>query len=558
MKPTQITKDVSTLSRDELVQLVRDQQCLLEKERHAQQEVELLRLKLYEQETLFHQLLDGAKAGYWDWRIGSDYEFLSPRFKAMFGYDEQTMPNHPSSWKKIIHPDDVRKVEEAFERHAASGGQAPFSAMIRCFHRSGTMHWVYCHGQIVEWDEAGKPQRVVGLHLDLSLEGKENPIMTQLHQLSRKAFISSLSHEIRTPLNSIMGLSNLLLEDLPRPEQAKMLRLILFSAETLLHNLNGIQDYQQIEADPIQLEEKPLLLKEITNHVFSAFQPLVRAKGNTLQLEFDEALDIPLKGDRNRLTQLLNHLLSHALNSTDCGKITVSLRCLQAHATNIRLELTVHDTSIGNTSGQFNLLGGSTQELTGASYASFNNGFELSIAQKLVRLHEGTLHREHQPGQGTSVHCLLTLKKADPAVVQPATPVQTSSHSLEDIRVLVAEDNVINQLVVKRFLKQWQAARADFACDGRQVLEMLEQHEYDVILMDLSMPEVDGYEATRQIRQRIPAEKLPIIALTATISPEVEESIRQVGMNDFIGKPFQPTHLYEAIRKVVTKQKVYT
>ncbi len=368
---------------------------------------------------------------------------------------------------------------------------------------------------------------------------------------SKQTFMTTLSHEIRTPLNEVIGISNLLMRTNPTPEQLELITTLRFSANHLLTLVNDVLDYSKLESEKIEFEQIRFNLNNFLNEIDRAYSH--KAKEKNLDFKVIKKPDVPneIIGDQLRLNQILTNLLSNAFKFTNEGNIAVLVSVLSKSENYSTIEFRVSDTGIGIPFDKQEILFESFTQATADTARRFGGtGLGLAICKKLVELQGGKISIESEPGKGSTFIFTLNFgipEKTIPSAVEP--PAETFK-GLEGKKILVAEDNKINFFVVKKFLSGW-GVNVSHAENGKEALNLIEQENFDLILMDLHMPVLDGIDATQIIRNsENPAIKdIPIIALTAAVMSENADRIGTLKVNDYILKPFKPEDLFGKIKK---------
>ncbi|WP_224247942.1 ATP-binding protein [Hyalangium gracile] len=363
-------------------------------------------------------------------------------------------------------------------------------------------------------------------------------------------FLSMMSHEIRTPMNAIIGLSHLLRQTRLSAQQEKYAEILHASSENLLNLLNDILDFSKLEAGKVSLEERNFHLLRMIEGLFHTHQAKAQEKGLELRVKLDERVPVWLLGDTVKIGQVLTNLVSNAIKFTEQGSVTVEVKTRQRHADAVTLELQVRDTGIGIAPDRLSKV---FEEFTQASYdinlKYGGTGLGLTICQRLLEFYGSKLTVESVLGQGTCFSFPLRLKLGQPEGA--AVGVEASrpdAQRLQGVKLLVAEDQSVNVFVLSQFLRKW-GVQFEVVENGRLALEKLQAKHYELVLMDLQMPEMNGYEATSAIRA-LPDERfrrLPILALTASTRVGVEERLDFSGFTDFVGKPFRPEDLFAKI-----------
>ena len=370
---------------------------------------------------------------------------------------------------------------------------------------------------------------------------------------SKQLFMSTMSHEIRTPLNEVIGITNLLLQGNPREDQIDYIKALKFSGNHLLTLVNDVLDYNKMESGKIVFEQTQFNLSDFLDEIMRSYS--FRSKAKNLSFDIKKANNLPVEviGDPIRLNQILSNLLSNALKFTNYGSIQVFVKELSRADNQTKLEFTVTDTGIGIPHDKHSLIFDSfTQASTDTTRHFGGTGLGLAICKKLIELQGGTITIESEPDKGSTFRFVLSFGISEKGSQSQNTEVTESFTGLEGKNILVAEDNKINFFVANKFLTGWGIS-VTHAENGQIALDLLEKQDFDLILMDLHMPVLDGIEATRIIRksdnQKI--KDIPIVALTAAIMSESHDKIEDLKINDYVLKPFKPHDLFERILKHV-------
>ncbi|TGL53149.1 response regulator [Leptospira kemamanensis] len=359
---------------------------------------------------------------------------------------------------------------------------------------------------------------------------------------AKSEFLSNMSHELRTPLNAVIGLSLWLMEENPRPEQLENLKNLKFSSESLLSLINDILDFNKIEERLVVIEAIDFNIKEFLKSITTSFQVRANEKLLDFQLDLDPNLPEYIHTDPTRLLQILNNLLSNALKFTQKGSIHLKLKVEPMEEDTIELKFEISDTGIGIEANKLNFIFEKfTQANQDTTRKYGGSGLGLAISKALVELMNGNIAVKSVLGVGSQFSFTLPCKIGKTNEFITITNNQ-NNEVLKGKIVIVADDISINRSIVIRFLNRWGIKTLE-AANGLEVLEILSKQTVDLILMDLHMPEMDGYQASVEIRKNQIWKELPIIALTASAQIETRQQIKTVGMNDFISKPFNPNDL---------------
>jgi CheY-like chemotaxis protein len=382
---------------------------------------------------------------------------------------------------------------------------------------------------------------------------------------TKSEFLANMSHEIRTPMNGVIGMVNFLLETDLTSEQREFASTVKVSADALLFIINDILDFSKIEAGKMTLEKVNFDLEKAVKNTIELLTLEAQNKGLDLSYSIERDTCTSLRGDPTRLRQILVNLLGNAIKFTDQGKVWLEIAPLHETDDEIQLQFSVHDTGIGiSEEAQKKLFQSFTQADASTTRKFGGTGLGLVISRKLVELMGGTLALTSKVGEGSTFSFTLQVpkQKADAPGDHPPVAAfdysgkahpSASSEVLKDTRVLLAEDVRINQLVAVRLLQQL-GCTVDIAGDGYEAVEAWRRNKYRIILMDCHMPNMDGYAATRQIRELETKQNLEptqIIALTASTMEGDRELCLAAGMNDFTSKPMNKQALEAALIRAV-------
>jgi PAS domain S-box-containing protein len=370
---------------------------------------------------------------------------------------------------------------------------------------------------------------------------------------SKQLFMSTMSHEIRTPLNEVIGITNLLLQGNPRDDQMDYIKTLKFSGNHLLTLVNDVLDYNKMESGKIVFEQTRFNLSDFLEEIMRSYS--FRSKAKHINFDIRKAINLPdeVIGDPIRLNQILSNLLSNALKFTNQGSIIVTIKELKRSNNQSKIEFEVSDTGIGIPKDKHSVIFDSFTQASPDTTRHFGGtGLGLAICKKLIELQGGTISIESEPGKGSVFRFAVSFGIIEKGGSQTSSEVNESFLGLEGKKILVAEDNKINFFVANKFLTGW-GIHVTHAENGQLALDCLEKEDFDLILMDLHMPVMDGIEATKIIRKsdNPKIKNIPIVALTAAIMSENHDKIEDLNINDYVLKPFKPHDLFERIQKHV-------
>jgi PAS domain S-box-containing protein len=457
-----------------------------------------------------------------------------------------------------------RKTNEAFYQdeiiesnfYTKDGERKIVSISLSVLHKeSGVFSFIICTARDITEKELAKEKLRENIH-ELEKTQEQLKIAKELAEASAKAkseFLSKMSHEIRTPMNAIMGMAHLLLQNSSELEQREDLEGLLTSSESLLTLINDILDFSQIEAGQIIWQKRAFELEKLV-------QKIVRSHHNDqveLSLTVNERIPNSVIGDEKRLTQILSNLIHNAVKFTSSGGVFVELKLDSVNKTTTFIEFVVRDTGIGIPEDKLELIFESFSQVDNSLTRAYQGkGLGLSIVKRLLEMQGSKIKVQSIINKGSIFSFILGFDKVEEIdghtnkTLETTRNVAAIDKRLAGMKILLVEDNQMNIIVTKKLLTLWKI-EVDVAMNGQIGVERATVADYDIILMDLQMPVMNGLESAKQIRMLERHKKTPIIALTAEVREESQEEALAAGMNDYVAKPFQPNVLFQAIAQFV-------
>jgi signal transduction histidine kinase/CheY-like chemotaxis protein len=369
---------------------------------------------------------------------------------------------------------------------------------------------------------------------------------------SRQEFISTVSHELRTPLNAIHGLTHILLNESPNDSQRKYLEQLKFSSEYLKNLIDDILEINRIEKEKIEIHLKDNSLREMIHNIFSSFKDTIFDHKINMVLDVDPKIPTFLKLDTIKLSQIINNLINNAIKFTEEGEIKLKLELVQQEGDFYKIYFEVSDSGIGiSKENQKVIFENFTQGSTEINRKYGGTGIGLAIVKKLVHVLGGEIKVESEIGKGTVFSFFLNLEKGEQKTNLKAPTFFIEPTLFTGKKILLVEDNKINQIITKKILESKEML-ADIAETGEDAVEMAKNNKYDIILMDIHLPGINGSKATELIREF--NDEIPIIGLTAISLNENRENLISFGMNDVVTKPFDVEHFYITIAHYLKKK----
>lgn len=525
---------------------------------HAQTKRNNAEKILKESEDRFAIAAEGANDGIFDWDIDTGKVFYSKAFYAMLGEDKPAHIGTLEDTRKLVHPEDVGRFQSHLDQYLRDE-LSEYSSTFRMRHVNGRWIWIHSRGKILT-DENGRPHRMVGAHTDITYlkEQQERLEQAKLHaeraNRAKTDFLAHMSHEIRTPLTAISGIAEILERQKNKfdEKQSYLIETLTSSTSTLKDLVNDILDFSKIESGELSIETKPFDPMEMFEQVISITALQALEKGVKFQLDYDDLKGVCLKGDPLRLRQILINLIGNAIKFTERGgSVEVNaLRITRDDASEL-IKVDVKDTGIGIESANFDLIFERFKQGDSSVSRKYGGtGLGLPISRNLAHLMNGDIEVKSERGKGSTFTLTLPLILADDVQndneaaapmgrVSRKTIDRLKSQAGEKGKILLVEDYEGNIVVISYFLEDLNLPY-DVARTGKQAVDMWNENHYDLVLMDVQMPEMDGFTATRKIREsekELNLPRTPIIGMTAHALVGDRDKCIEAGMDAYLAKP---------------------
>ncbi|WP_268035244.1 ATP-binding protein [Algoriphagus sp. PAP.12] len=481
------------------------------------------------------------------------FSFLSKGINSVLGLSSQDIENFTDISVAIsrVHPLDLPNV--IMSSVASAKKQEPWQCQFRVKNEAEPTGYRWVLG-------AARPQTLengdmvwYGYLADISQQKEFETKLDEARKTAEKAsqiksdFLSMISHELRTPLNAISGSVYSLLQESPNEVQKNTLNTINFAVDNLIIMINDLLDFQKIEAGKLTIEKAPFQLKELVVQVMKGLSFHARDTKNDLQLHLSDGLDVIVKGDKTRISQILNNLITNALKFTNEGHVDVSLQLKDSNQNKVKVYFEVKDTGIGIAKeNQEKIFQDFDQVKPTFSTKYGGTGLGLSITRRLLNLMGGTIQLDSEVGKGSKFYFELEFDLATEKIISN-NQFNGYSKDFSNLHLLMAEDNDVNALVLGKIIKKW-GYTFERVGDGAQAVEAIKNKNYDCILMDIQMPVMDGFTATSEIKK---ISDTPVIALTAAAKLEIMEKINEIGFEGFVAKPIDAAELLKKIKEVI-------
>jgi PAS domain S-box-containing protein len=521
-------------------------------ERKAAQEA------LKESEERWRLAIMGMNDGIWDHGLDRDSYYYSPRYKEMLGYADHEIENVAGIWERLVHPEDRDYVTDQVNKYLTR--EVPeFKVMFRMQHKDTSWRWVLSRG-VAFW-ENDVPVRFTGAHADMT-ELQQAIENAEAASRAKSEFLANMSHEIRTPMNAVIGITSLLQGHRLTPEKhEELVHTLHVSAQSLMDLINDLLDISKIENDHMEFENIPFNLAELIEEIISIMSVRAKEKLIDLTISYDPKLNTDFIGDPLRLRQVVMNIVSNAVKFTERGTVNVQIDSTDNNENSMMdIGIDVVDTGIGISPEKMELIFGKFSQADSSMTRKYGGtGLGLSISKSLIELMGGSISVISTLGLGSRFTIHIPLKPALPGMYKHKKTLYEAPKNIDGKhpKILLVEDYKGNVVVATAMLESY-GYDWELADNGREAVELVKRNEYDLILMDVQMPQMDGLQATRLIRlieQEKGRHPVPILAMTAYSMTGDRERCLEAGMNDYISKPFKPEILRDKIRNLLKKPK---
>ncbi|MEA2059101.1 MAG: response regulator [Thermodesulfobacteriota bacterium] len=525
--------------------------------------------ELETQNDRFNNIIEGTNVGTWEWNVQTGEAIFNERWANIIGYTlKEISPVSIDTWMKFAHRDDLKKSDELLEKHF-NGELDYYHFESRMKHKDGSWIWVLDRGKVITQDEDGKPLWVFGTQQDITVSKQAEQELLQAKDQAEAAnqakseFLANMSHEIRTPMNAVLGFAQVLERDSSlTPKQSEHISAISRSGNHLLGLINDILDISKIEAKKIELSPSVFSLQDLLDDLEMMFRTRAEAKHLQLTVERDEGLPSHVRIDEEKVRKVLVNLLGNAVKFTEQGAVTLRVRSEPVRGRTqgedkVRLMFEVEDSGPGIPQSDLDRIF-DTFSQTEAGARAGGTGLGLAISKQLAEMMDGGITCETEPGKG-SCFCFDLLcepAKADQKNLRESSRVAGLASGTDPGRILVVEDNAVNRDLLHALLLPLGFEIRD-AENGREAVDIFEEWSPHAVLMDIRMPVMDGYEATRRIKVTEAGRATPVIAMTASAFKDQKEEILATGASAYISKPFREEELYEVLGKYLGLSFVY-
>ena len=529
---------------------------------------DITKTRLNEERLAF--AVDGAGDGVWDWDLHSNSMKFSKLYMEMLGYFEDELPHTVDTWLASVHPDDIERAQEKLQKYM-DGSDIAYSVEIRLRCKDESYKWILCRGTIVSRDIDNKPLRMIGIHSDITTQKESEIGLVNAREDAENAnraksqFLSSMSHELRTPMNAIMGFGQLLTMDKDSgltETQTDFATEIVKAGKHLLELINEILDLSRIEAGRIDLSIETVGLGEVVAESLQLIMPLAQKRGieihinqNNNDVELDKLQDQLswVRADRSRLRQVLLNLLSNAVKyNRENGKITLACH----HSEDNMMRVSITDTGIGIAQEDQTRLFTAFNRLNADDTDVEGTGIGLVITKNIVELMGGNIGVDSRHDEGSTFWFNLPTDREQLPVIKEDTPeILPPTELADEHTILYIEDNPANLRLVAQVMGRMSNIRMWSAHEPLLGLELAEEHKPDLILLDINLPGMNGFEVLKNLRQSPATANIPILAISANAMKQDIEKGFNAGFDDYITKPININALMNSVSEAIKRIK---
>jgi len=514
--------------------------------------------KMARQQDILEEMGQLAGVGAWELDIINEKVFWSAVTKKIHEVDADFEPELATGINFYKEGENRDRITQLINKAIQQGGH--FSGEFEIVTQKGTAKWVAVKGR-AELDN-GQCVRLIGAFQDITVQVYSRVQLEKRHEelssalAARSLFLANMSHEIRTPINGVLGMLQILETSSLTPEQQRFLGLAKDSAISLLGIISDILDFTKVDSGKLTLEKVPVDVNRLLNNCVDVFIPRAKNRSTSVIKQFDSTQNVNALTDPTRLRQICSNLLSNAIKFTHKGQVKITTQLALRDNKQAALSIIVEDTGLGITDEQKTRLFSPFSQGDVSTTRKFGGtGLGLSITRKICQHMDGDVSIESTLNKGSTFKATVIIELLEnEGQTIDSDEVKPEIKDLSHLRVLVVEDNEINQVVVGEMLKQRKISY-DFANDGLEALNIIQDEarhgrSFSLFLMDCQMPNMDGYDTTKHIRKLAePAATIPIIALTANAMSEEREKCFACGMNEYLSKPVERSLLYSMLEK---------